>query len=73
MADINGECYPSIDVVADKCGMSKASVQRSIKKLANHTPPLLGITHRMDGKGQLANQYRILEILPEQTIIGNAS
>jgi len=56
-ANDSGECWPSLQKIADDCELSKRSVQDNIKRLEN--AGLLEIVQRKSGDSQLSNIYRL--------------
>jgi len=56
-ADENGECFPSHQYVADHTEISKSTVRKHIKDLADEG--FLSIENRKGPKGNSSNKYRI--------------
>ncbi len=53
--DQENKCWPSQALISKRCGISRETVNRTIKRLSDKG--VVKIQHRIDGKGQLSNVY----------------
>jgi pyocin large subunit-like protein len=62
--DGNGSCYPSVQTIADQCGISKRTVQRATADL--ESLGLIQITKRLTtGKGKIASgKFHVRIVIP---------
>ncbi len=59
-----GKCYPSIDEIAKRCGISRACVFTCITKLKEAGE--LTVNPRMTGKGQTSSMYCFIKYLDQR-------
>ena len=71
-ADKSGVCFPGMNTIAQKCGMSRSSVNRTLKKLEETGMIRMTATAQPTGSGRVrrgTNRYRILHTpVPSDTV-----